>query len=180
MNWLDIVMVVLVLGTTFLGFKIGLLRALFLFVAFVLGILVSVQAAAAPPLFVERFFRNPDLCYLVVLTLVFTLVFVGINIVGGVLYKALSLTPLKWIDSWIGIFLGFLVGILLAGLVIIYLSRLPDSGSDELLKESFLAPILRSLINRVFHGAVGKDFSVAFCRYRVLGNISLSNHYYLL
>ena len=165
MNWFDIVIIVVALSSAFLGYKIGLLRAIFLFLAFVLGIAASVQIAASPPSFLEHFFRDPNLCYIITLTIVFLLVFIGINMVGSLIYMALSLTPLKWIDSWVGVFLGLLAGILLTGLAIIYLSRLPVSGSDEWIKGSFLAPILKTFITRIFRSALDKDLSVALAAF---------------
>ena len=62
---------------------------------------------------------------------------------------ALSVSGLRG-DSFL--FLGFLAGIILAGLVILYLDKYPTSGSEEWIEKSFLAPILKSLISQLLKG----------------------------
>ena len=152
MNWLDVIIMASILLSTLLGLKIGLVRAGFMFLAFVLGAFLGAQVASLDYTFLQKLIDNPDVRYLVSFTAVFLLAFAGINIVGGVIYKVLSSTPLKWADNWFGLFLGFLAGIIFAGLVILYLDKYPTSGSEELIDKSFLAPILKSLISQLLKG----------------------------
>jgi uncharacterized membrane protein required for colicin V production len=162
MNWLDVIIIASILLSTLLGLKIGLVRAGFMFLAFVLGAFIGAQVAATDFAFLEKLIENSDVRYLVSFTAVFLLAFAGIIIVGGVIYKVLSSTPLKWADNWFGLFLGFLAGIMLAGLVILYLDKYPTSGSKELIEKSFLAPILKSLINQLLKGFSDKEPMFAF------------------
>lgn len=162
MNWLDVIIIASILLSTLLGLKIGLVRAGFMFLAFVLGAFIGAQVAATDFAFLEKLIENSDVRYLVSFTAVFLLAFAGINIVGGVIYKVLSSTPLKWADNWFGLSLGFLAGIILAGLVILYLDKYPTSGSKELIEKSLLAPILKSLINQLLKGFSDKKPMFAF------------------
>ncbi len=162
MNWLDVIIIASILLSTLLGLKIGLVRAGFMFLAFVLGAFIGAQVAASDFTFLQKLIDNPDVRYLVSFTAVFLLTFAGINIVGGVIYKVLNATPLRWADKWFGLFLGFLAGIILAGLVILYLDKYPTSGSEELIDKSFLAPILKSLISQLLKGFSHKKPVFAF------------------
>lgn len=152
MNWLDVVIIVTVLITTFLGLKIGLLRALFLFAGFVIGAIVSSEISILPASLMEKFISNPGLRYIISFTATFLLIFIGINVAGGIIYKLMSFTPLKWIDSWIGVGLGFLAGIMLACLIVTYLAEAQVSGSDKWINESFLAPIIKEMGSQIFRG----------------------------
>ena len=152
MNWLDVIIIASILLSTLLGLKIGLVRAGFMFLAFVLGAFIGAQVAASDFTFLKKLIDDPDVRYLVSFTAVFLLAFAGIIIIGGVIYKILTFTPLKWADNWFGLFLGFLAGIILAGLVILYLDKYPTSGSEEWIEKSFLAPILKSFISQLLKG----------------------------
>ena len=161
MNWIDVVIIALVLISSLLGFKLGLMRTAFLFVAFVLGIVISAQVAASPPSFWKNLVPNPSVRYLVSYIILFVLIFVGVNIAGSLIYKAVAVTPLKGIDRGIGIFLGFLAGVTFVGLLVTYLVKYPLADSEEWLEGSFLVPILRAIISHILQGLEERESVVS-------------------
>ena len=150
MNWFDAAILAVVIGFTFVGFKIGVLRAAIVLGSFIIAAVLASSVAALPASFLEKLIPNPNISYLVGFSLVFLVALVAANVIGGLIYKVVSITPLKWIDSWMGVFLGLLIGIIVVGLVILYLTRSPVSNSDEWLKGSFLTPIVKSITGMIF------------------------------
>lgn len=162
MNWVDLVIIAVVLGAAFLGFKIGLLRAAFLFGALILGAVIGARVSALLDTLLEKLIQDPDVRDLVAFTGIFALVFLGVNAFGSIICKAVDLTPFRWIDQWIGSVLGFLAGVIFAGLVIMYLTKSPISGSEEWLKESALTPIMKAIVSPIFREFIERKSTVNF------------------
>ena len=162
MNWVDLAIVAAILGATLLGFKIGFLRAAFLLGAFVLGIMISARVSALLDTLLEKIIQNPDARDLVTFTGAFVLIFAGVNIFGSIICRALHFTFLRWIDSFVGGTLGFLAGVIFTGLVIMYLIKSPISGSEEWVKESLLAPIMKAIVSPIFQELLEKKSVVDF------------------
>jgi uncharacterized membrane protein required for colicin V production len=162
MNWFDLAIAAAVLGATFFGFKMGLIRAAFLFGAFILGAVIGAEISVLLDSLLENIIHNPDVRDLVSFTGAFVLVFVGVNVVGSIIYRIASFTPLKWIDCWIGGALGFLAGIILVGLAIMYLTKSPISGSEQWLKGSALVPIIKAIIKPIFREVLEKEPAAVF------------------
>lgn len=162
MNWVDIVIIAAILGVALLGFKIGLLRAAFLLGAFILGITISSEVAASLNTLLEEFIENSDVRDLITFTGAFVLIFVGVNFVGGIICKMLRFTPFKWLDQLIGGALGLLAGVVFVGLIVVWLTKSPISGLEELFEKSALAPIMKELVSPIFQEFLEKKSSVAF------------------
>ena len=71
MNWFDAAIVVMVIGSIFVGFKIGLLRAAIVLGSFILAAILGSSAAAFPASFLEKLIPNPNTCYLLGFFMVF-------------------------------------------------------------------------------------------------------------
>ena len=162
MNWFDIVIAVVVLGTTLLGFRLGLLRTAFLFGAFILGIAIGIQVSALLDELLQEIIADKDVRDLVTFTGAFALVFVGVNLIGSIICKAMGFMPFKWIDQCIGGVLGVLTGIVLVGLAIMYLIKTPVSGSEEWLAGSALAPIIKEIVSPIFQQFLEKEPAASF------------------
>jgi uncharacterized membrane protein required for colicin V production len=162
MNWVDLVIVAAVLGAAFLGFKIGLLRAAFLFGAFILGAVIGARVSVLLDTLLEKLIEDPDVRDIATFTGAFVLVFLGVNAFGSIVCRVVSFTPFRWIDQWIGSVLGFLAGIMLVGLAIMYLTKSSVSGSEEWLKESSLVPIIKTITSPILRELLEKKSLVPF------------------
>ena len=149
MNWFDIAIIVVIFGSTFLGLKIGLVRAAVVLAAFIIAAGLAAQLSVQRISILEKLIENQDVREMAVFTAVFILAFAAINIVGGIICKIINFTPLKWIDQLIGGVLGLLAGIVLIGLGITYLAKSPTSNSEEWLEGSALAPIIKSIVGPI-------------------------------
>lgn len=152
MIWVDLVIIAVILLSAVLGAKIGLLRALFLFGAFVLATVIARAAAPLPASALENVVHNRDLRIIIGFAILFVLILVIVNVVGAIICKLMDFTPLKWIDRGIGGILGFLAGVIFIGVAIIFLTSSPVSGSEQWLDKSFLAPVVKSVIKPIHKG----------------------------
>lgn len=149
MIWVDLVIVAVILLSAILGAKIGLLRSLFLFGAFVFATVIGRAAAPLPASLLESLIDSRDVRIVVGFTILFVLILVIVNIIGAVICRIIDFTPLKWIDRGIGGILGLLAGVIVVGVAIIYLISSPTSNSSEWIDKSFLVPIIKSLISPI-------------------------------
>jgi uncharacterized membrane protein required for colicin V production len=149
MNGFDAVIVVVVLGVGFLGFRIGLMRAVFLLGAFILASICGSIVSDVPSTMLEKVFPNPNVRELAVFTAIFLPVFVIVNIIGSVACKSVKSKPMKWVDCLIGSAIGILIGIIFIGLVIVYLTKSPTENSDKWLEGSGLAPKIKSIVSPI-------------------------------
>ena len=161
MNWFDIAIIAAYLSSAFIGFKIGVLRAAIVSGAFIVATVVGARGSIVFALFLKRFFENPDFAYITSFIAAFALAFFCLIFVGMALYRAVKVTPLGWIDSWIGSILGFLAGVVMVGLAIVYLTKYPTSNSEEWLKGSFMVSIVKAIISPLFQEFLEKSGAVA-------------------
>ncbi len=150
MNWFDIAIIAAIACIAFIGTKIGVVRAACVFGSFIVATIVGARASVV---FAERLgelMHDPDLGYVVSFATVFILVFVGLSFVGAAISRVADIPPLSWIDGLIGGVLGFVAGIALIGLVIIYLTKHPVSNSEQWLKGSYLSAVVKFIISPIF------------------------------
>ena len=162
MTWIDAIIIAVLLGAAFVGFKIGVISTACASGAFIVATVVGARASVT---FAERLgelFKNPDLGYIISFMAAFALAFIGLIFIGNAISRVVKATPLEWIDSWIGSILGFLAGIVLIGLAIVYLTKYPTANSEQWLEESLIVPIMRAIISPIFREFLRKgDVAVA-------------------
>ncbi|MFC1961492.1 CvpA family protein [Chloroflexota bacterium] len=139
MNWLDIVLIVLIAVPTFVGLKMGIIKALLSLVGMILGIILA-GIFYAPLAASLTFIDQENLAKIVA----FAIIFLGIMIIAGVaaaiLSKIVSLMLLGWVNHLGGAAFGFLLGAVFCGALLAIWVRF--LGSGETLTSSGLALIL--------------------------------------
>ncbi len=167
MNWFDIVIVVAIACTASIGIKIGVIRAACVFGSFIVATVVGARASVVLAPRLGELMHDPDLGYLVSFVTVFAIIFVVLGFVSNAISKVADIPPLSWIDGLIGGVLGFVAGIALAGLAIIYLTKSPVSNSEQWLEGSYLSAVVKFIISPIFQEFLRKvdiDTSVVFHR----------------
>jgi len=161
MNILDIAIVVFVGLGFLLGWKYGLMRAVFVLGGFVIGILA---ASKAYPLLIpalKDYVKDADLREVISFVAIFLIVLIIVNILANVIYKGMKLFGLAWLDKGIGGLCGIIVALILVGLGLTLLEKHPILESEnmsevkEWLEKSLLVPIvlpaIRGLIDKLSH-----------------------------
>ncbi len=128
MNWLDYLIIAVLLVSTFWSFRRGFILELFGFLALVLGVLIAVIFyPLAGPLF-GFFLTDPELINIFSFTSVFVLSAVALYLTGLFLHKFIHFIKLGFIDRTLGAFMGFLRGLVIV--VVILVSVVATSGSN--------------------------------------------------
>ena len=139
MNWLDIVIIVGIAITTFVGLKIGLIKAVLSLVGLIVGVILarlfyvplSEQLGFIPQATVAK-------------VVAFAIIMVGVMIIAGVLAMVLkwitSVMMLGWVNRIGGAAFGLLLGAILCGAFLALWVNF--FGAGEVIANSSLASIL--------------------------------------
>jgi membrane protein required for colicin V production len=138
MNWFDIVIIIVIAIPTFIGLKAGIVKALFIVVGGIVGIVLagrySDQLATA-------FSESPEDWMKVVAFAVILLVVLIIASIAAKLVKwALSAVLLGWVNSLGGAILGFILGAFFCAAVLTMWVKY--MGAGDILTGSALASFL--------------------------------------
>lgn len=139
MNWLDIVIIVGIAITTFVGLKIGLIKAVLSLAGLIVGVVLA------------RIFYIPlseQLSFIPQATLAkvaaFAIIILGVMIIAGVLAVVLkwitSVMMLGWVNRIGGAVFGLMLGLILCGALLALWVQF--FGAGEVITNSSLAALL--------------------------------------
>jgi len=139
MNWLDIVIIVGIAITTFVGLKIGLIKAVLSLAGLIVGVVLA------------RFFYIPlseQLSFIPQAALAkvaaFAIIMIGVMIIAGVLAMVLkwiaSVIMLGWVNRIGGAVFGLMLGVILCGTLLALWVKF--FGAGEVITNSSLAALL--------------------------------------
>lgn len=117
MNWLDIIILILLIVPTFVGLKAGLIKALLTIVGGVVGLILAGQfyKGFAGAL---GFISNEGAAKVVAFAIIFVGIMIIAAILAAVLKKLVSMVLLGWVNKLGGAIFGFLVGAIFCGALI--------------------------------------------------------------
>ena len=139
MSWLDIVIIVVIAIATFIGLKIGIIKALLSLAGLIVGVILAGRYYVP---FSEQLAFIPQAS--VAKVVAFAIILVGIMVVAGVLAWLLkriaSLMMLGWVNHVGGAVFGFVLGaIFFSALLAIWAKFL---GAEGIIADSGLATVL--------------------------------------
>ena len=138
MNWVDIVILVLVLGLGFMGWRNGVIRWAFTLVGGIVGVVLAGQlyttlAPAVP------FGDSDAVKRLIAFGVIFVAVMIGAWIAARIVRATLKVLLLGWVDNVAGLGLGLAVGAVAATAIISVMGSLPVATVQDAVEESTLA-----------------------------------------
>ncbi len=158
MNWLDIVVIAVVLGFTYSAYSAGLIREIITLVAVVIGIVVAGQLYRNLATDVLVFIDNEEAALAVSFLVLFGAVFLLGQVTAYVLKRTASLLMLGWADQLGGAFFGLLKGLLVVQILLIIFAAYPQLGLEDAINGSRFASIFLDdvdFILRVLPGEIG-------------------------
>ncbi|MFC2068809.1 CvpA family protein [Chloroflexota bacterium] len=139
MNWLDIILILVLSLTTFIGLAIGIIKAALSLVGLIAGVILA--GRYYPALATQLTFIPQESIAKVAAA---GIILIGIMIIAGILVWVLkrvaSLIQLGWVDRLGGAILGLILGVILCGTVLAIIMRL--LGLEGVISESVSARIL--------------------------------------
>ncbi len=158
MNPIDLLILVLVVGGGFLGWVNGLVKWLFTFLGFLVGVFAASRLYDtldwAIPLVdsdgVRRF---------VIFILIVGAASIGGWMLGRAIKMALSILMLGWVDRGAGMALGLAVGLLAGSAVALAVNSIPVDEVQQVVEESLLADTLLDATS-FLRGLMPSEFDV--------------------
>ncbi|MBI3091651.1 MAG: CvpA family protein [Candidatus Tectomicrobia bacterium] len=143
MNWLDLIILALLLITTIFGWINGMVRALFGFAALMLGVLAANRGATAAGQLVVAYLTSPTARTAFFYIIIFLLVAFLTMMVGKTVTNLVKKAGLSRFDRFLGAFFGLAKGYALAALIVMLIMSGFEDGK-AIARHSRLAPVLQS------------------------------------
>ncbi|MEE8369344.1 MAG: CvpA family protein [Dehalococcoidia bacterium] len=141
MNWLDIVIVVVILGFAYSALSAGLIREVVTLLAVVIGIVVAGQLYRNLATDILVFIDNEEAALAASFLALFGAAFLLGQIAAYVLKRTASLLMLGWADHLGGALFGLLKGLLVVQILLIVFAAYPQLGLDDVIDGSALGSI---------------------------------------
>jgi membrane protein required for colicin V production len=160
MNWLDIIILILIVVPTVIGLKIGIIKALFTIAGGVVGLILAgrlYESFAG----VLTFISSEGIAKVVAFAIIFIGIMVIAAVLATVLKKLVSAVLLGWVNKLGGAVFGFLLGGIFCGAILTMWvnflgmgSAIADSSLSRFLLDSF--PLVLALLPSEFDS--GRSF----------------------
>jgi membrane protein required for colicin V production len=141
MNWLDIVIIVIIIIPTLLGLKNGLVKAIFSIVGIIVGIVLAGQYSDELAKLISDAAWSRFAAYIIILVAVW----VAATLAAGLVKNLLKAVMLNWVNRLGGAVLGFIMGAFFCGAILSLWVQLIGSGligSSAIVHDSALAQLL--------------------------------------
>lgn len=139
MNWLDIVILVIIVISVLTGLKVGIIRALLSVAGVIVGVILAGRyyAAFAGHL---TFISQPSLAKIVAFAIILIVVMVIAAVLAWLIKWAVSAMMLGWVNRLGGAVLGFVLGAVFCGALLTIWVKF--GGISGTVNESVLAALL--------------------------------------
>lgn len=138
MNWLDIVLIVVLVIPALVGLRRGLIKAALSLAGLIVGVILAGNFyGSVSGLF--GFTNNQEVANILAFALILVLVIVAATVLARLLKFAVSVVMLSWVDHLGGAVFGFLLGAIFLGALLATWVQFFGIG---LVTESFLAGVL--------------------------------------
>jgi len=150
MNWLDIVLIILVVAGLIKGYKDGFIRQIVFFVALISAIYLCSKVAVNLRIYVIQSDWFPEQSTTIISYILAFIMIAGIiSCVGWIIHKMISVTPLSLLNHLTGAILGLIVSMLILSLTLNVMDGVDRRSaliSRETKEESLLYYYFRELI----------------------------------
>lgn len=154
MNWIDIILLVLLLTSVVIGSKKGLIRELMAFVIFFAAVIVSVNYVDKFAVWVyNQIGGSPLISAFLSFTLLLAICYAAFKLIGMLFYKVASIKKIGSRDQLGGALVGFLRGWVAIGFLtfLAFLLPMPDAFYESF-ESSFFGPAVAKTVPLMFDG----------------------------
>jgi membrane protein required for colicin V production len=152
MNWIDFVLMGLLLAAIIIGARRGVFSGLMGIIGLTSGVIFSINySEQITAKFLSHMKVSTVMVVFMAFIVVFVMVYVGIKLLGFFFYKFASLKPLGRVDAVGGAIMGIFQGWIVLGVMLFLLIflPLPDSFVAKL-DSSFFAPGMRGVVPMIY------------------------------
>jgi membrane protein required for colicin V production len=139
MNWLDIIILILVVIATVIGLKVGLIKALLSLAGVVVGVILAGRyySAVAEQL---TFISQPSIAKIAAFAIILIVVMIIAAVLASLIKWAISAMMLGWVNRLGGAVFGLVLGMIFCGALLTIWVKY--AGISGLLHESALTDLL--------------------------------------
>ena len=141
MNLIDLLILALLVIGGFLGWVNGVIKWLFTFLGFIVGIILASRLYSTLDWAIPMV-DSDGLRQFITFVIILTAAVVGAWMLGRAVKATLSLLMLGWVDRGVGMAVGLFVGLLGASAVVLAMNAIPVEEVRQAMRESLLADTL--------------------------------------
>lgn len=149
MNWLDIVVIVVIALTGFMGWRLGIIKPLLGVGGTLVGIYCGFQFYINVSTSLT-FIENESIQKLIAFILIVVLIVLVFVLFANLLLKLLSFFFLGWVDRTGGVVLGVFVGVFILSALILLISSYQLWSFNEIVSESILGKLLQDFGKQIW------------------------------
>jgi membrane protein required for colicin V production len=139
MNWLDIIIIILLVGSLIGGFVTGLIKTVFSLAGLIIGVILAGHyyiALSAYLAFIPTS-AGPSIAAFII---IFLAVMIVAALLGFLLTKLISAVLLGWLNRLGGAVLGVILGSIFIAAFLVIIAKFTDPGGA--ISQSVIAPVL--------------------------------------
>lgn len=154
MNWMDFVLIALLIGSVALGVKRGLIREVMGFIGLIIGVVLAINKVDAVTAWVLAHMKaSPVAVSFISFVLILAFFYVVFRVLGMVFKKAVALSGLGKLDQIAGGLIGLVRGWIIVGFVLFLFFYLPlPQRFYDSIENSFLAPAMTGSVPMIYEG----------------------------
>lgn len=156
MNWLDVLILLVILGFVASAFSAGLIREVVTLAAVVIGIVVAGQLYDDLATDVLVFINNEEAARAISFLLLFGSVYLIGQLTAYMLKRIASLLLLGWADQLGGALFGLLKGVVVVEVLLILFVTYPQLGLEKAIDGSALSPLFLDRLSFVLRALPGE------------------------
>ena len=142
MNWLDIVILVLIVIPTLIGLRAGIIKAVLSVVGVVVGVILAGRYYAVLAEYLA-FIPQPSLANIAAFAVILIGVMIIAAVVASLIKRVVSIVMLGWVNRLGGAVFGFAIGAVFCGALLTIWIKFVDIGGGGSIDNSFMAALLR-------------------------------------
>lgn len=142
MNWLDIIVLLMLLIPLFIGWRRGLVGTVVPLVGLVVAIIAGGRFYGTVASWFSTWLDSPAQANLLGFAIIFILVLAAAMVIAAITREFLSLLLLGWVDRIGGVAFGLLIGGLVAGALLTLVTKFFGSSVEHTVTNSALAGFL--------------------------------------
>lgn len=139
LNWLDFVIIAIIILSIFISFFRGFLREAMSLITWIMGVLVALKFASRVSDLLPTFVHSSMLRYLIAFVALFIAVFILGFIVNIIVKRLIDMTGLTIVDRVLGIIFGSARGLIAVGVILMFIS-MSSMQKESWVTSSQLAP----------------------------------------
>jgi membrane protein required for colicin V production len=139
MNWLDIVIIILLIISAFGGLASGLIKSVLSLVGLIVGVVLAGRFYIGLSGLLA-FIQNQNIARIVAFLIIFLIVVVIAAVLGSILTKAVSALLLGWLNRLGGAVFGIILGAVFIAAILVILAKY--AGGNSVISGSAIAPVL--------------------------------------